>query len=61
MSPSDEDNARTMESRPVALIVDADESSRIIYSELLQHAGFHTLALTTCERDIAREVRLSGT
>jgi hypothetical protein len=47
MSPSDGDQARTMDSRLVALIVDADESSRIINSELLQHAGFHTLAMST--------------
>jgi DNA-binding NtrC family response regulator len=54
MSPSHGVGAQTMDPRPVVLIVDADESSRTIYSELLQHAGFDTLMISTCEIGLQR-------
>jgi hypothetical protein len=46
MSSSHGDTADD-EPRPLALIVDADEASRIPCSELLQRAGVHTISLAT--------------
>jgi DNA-binding NtrC family response regulator len=45
-------DAQVTDLQPVVLIVDADESSRIIYSELLQHAGVRALAMSTCEAGV---------